>query len=152
MAYSGPGKYCQEIDDTDQKEDFMKHDLSIRWLEMMHVFPLFMFTVALLSISSTTFGQSSLESNITAHNSDGFIPPDFSYFSVFGPYQRYQEEAVTSWPEANATVDRIGGWRFYAEEASQPDQTDLQSVTPLQPLTSPLTDDSGKHTDHGGKP
>lgn len=143
---------AKKMDDTYQREDFMKHDLNTRCLGVFHVFPLFMFTIVFLSMSSPTYGQSSLESDLTAHKSAKFVAPVFSYFSVFGQYQRYQEEAVTSWPEANATVGRIGGWRFYAEEASQADQTDLQSVAPLQPLTSPLTDDSDKHTGHGGKP
>jgi len=130
----------------------MKHDLNTKWLDIFHVFPPFVLTIVLLSMSPTTYGQSSLETDITVHKSAEFVPPDFSYFSVFGQYQRYQEEAVASWPEVNAAVGRIGGWRFYAEEASQPDQTDLQSVAPLQPPTSPLADDSDKHTGHGGKP
>ena len=74
-----------------------------------------------MSISSTTFGQSRQESVSATQKSAGFVPPDFSYFSVFDQYQRYQEEAVASWPEANVTVGQIGGWRFYAEEASQLD-------------------------------
>lgn len=130
----------------------MNHDLNTRCLGIFHVFPLVMFTLVCLSLSSPTYGQSGLESGLTAHESTEFVAPDFSYFSVFDHYQRYQEEAVTSWPEANATVGRIGGWRFYAEEASPADQPDLQSVAPPQPLTSPPTDDSDKHTGHGGKP
>lgn len=130
----------------------MKHDLNTRWLDIYHVFPLFMFSVVFLSLPSPICGQSGLESDLTAHKTTQFVAPDFSYFSVFDRYQRYQEEAVTSWPEANATVGRIGGWRFYAEEAAQADQPDLQSVAPQHPLTSPRTDDSDEHTGHGGKP
>ena len=33
------------------------------------------------------------------------------YVSALGQYQAYAEQAVTSWPQANATVQRIGGWR-----------------------------------------
>lgn len=42
------------------------------------------------------------------------------YVSVLGQYQAYTEQAVTSWPQANATVERIGGWRAYAKEAVAP--------------------------------
>ena len=87
----------------------------------------------------------------TAPKPAEFVPPEFPYFSVFEHYQRYHEEAVTSWPEANATVGRIGGWRFYAEEALQP-EPDQQSNVPLQHPPSPVVHDTDKHTGHGGKP
>ena len=34
-------------------------------------------------------------------------------------YRRFGEQPVGSWREANETVNRIGGWRAYAREASQ---------------------------------
>lgn len=124
----------------------MKHNLTFFFIS-----PLFLLAATLLSMSLTC-AQSRLVSDNTAPKSAEFAAPILSYSSVFGQYQGYQEEGATSWPEANATVGRIGGWRYYLEEASQPDQSDQQSVTPLQPLTSPLTDDSDKHTGHGDKP
>lgn len=42
------------------------------------------------------------------------------YVSVFAQYQPYAEQAIASWPEANATVQRIGGWRAYAKESQAP--------------------------------
>jgi hypothetical protein len=45
------------------------------------------------------------------------------YVSALGQYQAYAEQAVTSWPQANATVQRIGGWRAYAKEAAAPPLT-----------------------------
>lgn len=39
--------------------------------------------------------------------------------SVLARYQGFVEEPVGSWVEANATVGRLGGWRFYAREASR---------------------------------
>jgi len=42
------------------------------------------------------------------------------YVSVLAQYQPYAEQAIASWPEANATVQRIGGWREYAKEAQAP--------------------------------
>jgi hypothetical protein len=124
----------------------MKHNLTIFFIS-----PLFLLAATLLSMSSTC-AQSRLVSDNTAPKSAEFVAPILSYSSVFGQYQRYQEEEATSWPEANATVGRIGGWRYYLEEASQPDQSDQQSVTPLQPPTSPLLEESGRHAGHEGKP
>jgi len=123
----------------------MKHNLTIFFIS-----PLFLLT-ATLSMSPTS-AQSRLVFDNTPPKTAEFIAPVLSYSSVFGQYQGYQEEGVTSWPEANATVGRIGGWRYYLEEASQPDQSDQQSVTPLQPLTSPLLEKSGQHAGHEGKP
>ena len=53
------------------------------------------------------------------------------YVSVLGPYQAYAEQAVTSWPQANAAVERIGGWRAYAKEAASP------ALTPQPPGAQP---------------
>jgi len=54
------------------------------------------------------------------------VPEDargLQYVSALGQYQAYAEQAVTSWPQANATVQRIGGWRAYAKEAAAPPLT-----------------------------
>lgn len=122
----------------------MKLNSVARWFGVFLAF--FVSLLAANPFSLSIIRAQPLQESVSAtQQSVGFAPPDLSYFSVFGQYQRYQEEAVASWPEANANVGRIGGWRFYAEEASQLDP-------PEQPLTSPLPDDSNKHTDHGGKP
>ena len=42
------------------------------------------------------------------------------YVSVMAQYQAYAEQAPTPWPQANATVQGIGGWRAYAREAASP--------------------------------
>lgn len=42
------------------------------------------------------------------------------YVSVLAQYQPYAEQAVASWTDANATVQRIGGWRAYAQEMQAP--------------------------------
>lgn len=43
-----------------------------------------------------------------------------AYRSAFEGYQAYTDEKMLDWPEANNAVARIGGWRAYAKEASQP--------------------------------
>ncbi len=70
-----------------------------------------------------------------------FAPPSLSYSSVFNNYHGYQDQEVASWLEANETVGRIGGWRYYLEEAFQ---------EPPHPVTQP--EDARQHSGHGGKP
>ncbi len=58
------------------------------------------------------------------------------YVSVLARYQPFAEQALASWPDANATVQRIGGWRAYAKEASaNPPAT--PEIRPPQPGTKP---------------
>ena len=44
-------------------------------------------------------------------------PP--AYRSALEGYQRYTDEKIVNWKDANDTTARIGGWREYAKEASQ---------------------------------
>ena len=50
------------------------------------------------------------------------VPP-FVHASALAFYRRLGEVPVGSWREANDTVTRIGGWRAYTREASQPEAT-----------------------------
>ena len=47
------------------------------------------------------------------------VPLNFK--SAMTDYRPYSEQAVGSWADANRTVAKIGGWRAYAKEASQPE-------------------------------
>jgi hypothetical protein len=44
---------------------------------------------------------------------------ELQYRSTFEGYRGYNEQAVTSWREANDKVGKIGGWRSYAREAGE---------------------------------
>lgn len=60
------------------------------------------------------------------------------YRSAFEGYRPYTDEKIVSWKEANDTAARIGGWRAYAKEASQPDApaanaTPGPSAAPVKP-------------------
>lgn len=46
--------------------------------------------------------------------------PTVTYRSALGAYRPAGDVKVGSWKDANDTVARIGGWRVYAREASQP--------------------------------
>lgn len=70
-----------------------------------------------------------------------------TYTSVFEHYRGYRDEEVVSWLEANATVGRIGGWRYYAEEAAQPDPPLHPPSHHAQPKRP-----SGQEPETGGQP
>ncbi len=52
-----------------------------------------------------------------------------SYTSPVADYQAFVDEKVTSWKAANDKVGQIGGWRAYAKEAQQPENTPTPSQT-----------------------
>jgi hypothetical protein len=100
----------------------------------------FLLLYAVFSLfSSSSWSQSGSE----VHGiklSPPFVPPALSYSSVFENYHGYQDQEVASWLEAIETVGRIGGWRYYLEEAFQ---------EPPHPITQP--ENTHHHSGHGGK-
>jgi hypothetical protein len=46
-----------------------------------------------------------------------------TYKSPIEDYKAFVDEKVTSWKAANDKVGQIGGWRAYAKEAQQPDNS-----------------------------
>lgn len=66
-----------------------------------------------------------------------------AYESVFARYQSYRDERLGSWRDANATVERIGGWRAYAKEAQRADTPPATKDEPAKPKP---------HAGHGAKP
>jgi hypothetical protein len=51
------------------------------------------------------------------------------YASPIADYQPFVDEKITSWKAANDKVGQIGGWRAYAKEAQQPDNTPAASLS-----------------------
>lgn len=49
------------------------------------------------------------------------VVPAATYSSPLARYRSAGEIKLGSWQEVNETVTRIGGWRAYAREASQPE-------------------------------
>ncbi|MGH8804430.1 MAG: hypothetical protein ACREXN_06765 [Polaromonas sp.] len=58
-------------------------------------------------------------------------PPAFR--SALEGYKPYTDEKTVNWKEANDTTARIGGWRAYAKEASQPES----GATPATDAATP---------------
>ncbi|MFA6313365.1 MAG: hypothetical protein WCV99_10670 [Sterolibacterium sp.] len=47
--------------------------------------------------------------------------PEMDYQSALSKYRAFQDEKISSWKASNDNVARIGGWRAYAREASEPE-------------------------------
>ncbi len=98
---------------------------------------------------TTAHGQASVEaaasppaspshSSVAQPGATGVPPPE--YVSVFKGYKAYNDQPIVSWRESNEVVEKIGGWRAYAKEASQGDSA------------TTATDSPASHADHGKKP
>jgi hypothetical protein len=70
-----------------------------------------------------------------------------SYTSPVADYQPFVDEKITSWKAANDKVGQIGGWRAYAKEAQQPDNTPTPTTAPAPvqnkaPMQKPASNNS----------
>ena len=63
--------------------------------------------------------------------------------SAFDGFKPYTDEPPGNWKAANDNVARIGGWREYAKQAQQPDDTPAPTNKAVenmpQPATVPMT-------------
>lgn len=74
--------------------------------------------------------------------------PAAAYTSPFTGYRPAGNPQVGSWKDANDTVTRIGGWRAYAREASQPDAAASAPAPAAAPASAPASSPAGgKHHD-----
>lgn len=65
------------------------------------------------------------------------VVPALVYWSALTGYRRLSDDEPLSWREANDTVGRIGGWRAYAREASEPESAGSEAtVAPIAPAAS----------------
>lgn len=117
----------------------MKEVLARNFFKALVFFSLFL--CATFSLFSSSSWSQSEPGASEAKSLAPFAPPSFSYSSVFDNYHGYQDQEVASWLEANETVGRIGGWRYYLEEAFQEHP---------HPISQP--EDARHHSGHGGKP
>ena len=72
------------------------------------------------------------------------VPPAI-HESAFAGYRTAGEEGVGSWREVNEAVNRIGGWRAYAREASRPGPAE-----PARPAGGAPVGSMPGHGAHGG--
>jgi hypothetical protein len=81
------------------------------------------------------------------------VPP-LVYRSTLSTYRRLGDDKPVSWREANDNVARIGGWRAYAREASEPMSTERNSPAstsaPLPALPASAPSKTPMPAGHGG--
>ncbi len=80
--------------------------------------------------------------------------PTVQHRSALASYRAHAEQPVGSWREANDTVTKIGGWRAYAREASQPDASapmPPSAPPPVAPVAKPAATQPAPagHAGHG---
>ena len=64
-------------------------------------------------------------------------PAPAPYKSAFEGYQAYSDDPMVNWKAANEDVARIGGWREYAKQAQQPENTPATKAGEGKPKTQP---------------
>lgn len=77
--------------------------------------------------------------------------PAVVFRSSLANHRRFQDQPVGSWQQANETVNRIGGWRAYAREASQPEAptpAPAAAPAPASPSTKPAAPAAAGHQGH----
>jgi hypothetical protein len=87
----------------------------------------------LVVVATTAAAQATSRPKADPLNASVAVPP-VVFRSTLTQYQRHTEQPVGSWKGANETVNRIGGWRAYAREASQPDAP----AAPASPASAPV--------------
>jgi hypothetical protein len=65
------------------------------------------------------------------------VVPASTYSSPLARYRPAGETKLGSWQEVNETVTRIGGWRAYAREASQPEPAGPPGASHPAPAAAP---------------
>jgi hypothetical protein len=113
------------------------------------------FSVGLFLSASLAQAQPTPGAVTIAPGTNTSVASPFQYHSIFTQYQQFIEQQVLPWKDSNDTVGKIGGWRFYAREASQPDEVEKATLPKPAPQTKtpdgpPI--DVSPHSGHGGKP
>lgn len=72
-----------------------------------------------------------------------------SYTSPIADYQLFVDEKISGWKAANDKVGQIGGWRAYAKEAQQPENTPALTPPPAAaPTSAPPATKIDPHAGH----
>ena len=61
------------------------------------------------------------------------------YPSAFKGYNPYTDERIVNWKAANDTTASIGGWREYARQAQQPENTATPATKAGETMPKPIT-------------
>lgn len=113
--------------------------------------PKWAFVLVGIAAAMPAFGQSP---GSTAQSASPASSVELTYRSPLDTYQRFTDEKVGSWRDANDTVGRIGGWRAYAKEGQQAEPQGSTSPantgTPSSPARAPAAAPAANpHEGHG---
>lgn len=102
--------------------------------------------VALLAAASIVQAQGTPARTERADPLDAQVRvPVATHSSALSSYRRLGDDKRIDWKEANAAVNRIGGWRAYAREAQQPEPAPTAPTHRTAPAPA-----SGAMPAHGG--
>jgi hypothetical protein len=73
---------------------------------------------AALLLLSASLGQAQPQTKPNPLDAKASVPA-VQYQGSLARYQRYADQPLASWRQANETVKQIGGWRTYAREAAE---------------------------------
>ncbi|MDH4052172.1 MAG: hypothetical protein OEU93_11375 [Rubrivivax sp.] len=105
------------------------HRIPLRWLLPA--------VIAMAMAASTAWAQGRPAAAVAADPLDAHaVVPPVVYRSTLSQYRRLGDDAPVPWRTANDTVDRIGGWRAYAREASAAQEAPGTSPT-APPASAP---------------
>lgn len=79
-----------------------------------------------LMIASLSYAQTTAE--IVQTTPEAITPSASAYASAFKGYKPYTDEPIANWKAANDTTASVGGWREYARQAQQPDNSPKSSA------------------------
>ncbi len=86
-----------------------------------------------LSAATLLAGYANAQTNAPAASNTSAAVPPAPFKSAFEGYQAYSDDKMTNWKAANDEVARIGGWREYAKQAQQPENTPSSKAGEAKP-------------------
>ena len=91
----------------------------------------------LIAVASATLLASHAGAQTKVPASTDTPPAPTRFKSALEGYQAYSDDKMTSWKAANDEVARIGGWREYAKQAQQPEDTPATKAGEVKPKATP---------------
>lgn len=94
---------------------------------------------------STALLSGVIATSTNAQNNDSLV----EYHSVFSHYQPFLDAPLANWYQANQTVQQIGGWRVYMQEAMNHNDQSSHSTHSSSASTESQSNQPHSHSHHG---
>lgn len=99
--------------------------------------------VAAILLSMVVVAPAASQQVPTGTNERTTVGAPLLYRSAFAGYQRFKEQPIEPWRASNDVVERIGGWRAYAQESQA--AASSGAGTPTGEAASPARSEHGRH-------